>query len=138
LLNSDSPTLPANILVSAIGALEPEGDRLVLGPAQDGGYYLIGLKNPYQILFDRIAWSTSEVLAQTIERAKHISLPVVMLPKWYDVDDAATLNLLCREMFSDQNFSRNGHHPYAAPWTRKYLEDLLKTDHGRRLWQESA
>jgi rSAM/selenodomain-associated transferase 1 len=133
LINSDSPTLPPAILLSAIEALAPEGDRLVLGPAEDGGYYLIGLKNPHQILYDRIAWSTSEVLAHTVERAKRISLPVVMLPMWYDVDDAVTLDRLCREFFSSNRFSENGHRPYAAPFTRKYLESLLKRDHGRRL-----
>ena len=132
LLNSDSPTLPPAILLSAIQAFAPEGDRLVLGPAEDGGYYLIGLKNPHQILFDRIAWSTSEVLAHTVERAKQISLPVVMLPKWYDVDDAVTLDRLCREFFSSNAFGENGYHPYAAPFTRECLGDLLKRDHVRR------
>jgi len=132
LINSDSPTLPPAILLSAIEALEPEGDRLVLGPAEDGGYYLIGLKKPHQILFDSIAWSTSEVLAHTVERAEQISLPVVMLPKWYDVDDAATLERLRRELFSYNHFSENGYHPYAAPFTRKYLGDLLERDSGRR------
>jgi len=133
LINSDSPTLPPAILLSAIEALAPEGDRLVLGPAEDGGYYLIGLKTPHQILFDRIAWSTSEVLAHTVERAGRISLPVVTLPKWYDVDDAVTLDRLCREFFSSNGFSEKGYHPYAAPFTRKYLGNLLKRDHGRRL-----
>jgi rSAM/selenodomain-associated transferase 1 len=133
LINSDSPTLPPAILRSAIEAIEPEEDRLVLGPAEDGGYYLIGLKNPHQILFDRIAWSTSEVLAHTVERAKQISLPVVMLPKWYDVDDAVMLDRLCREFFSANRFSENGYHPYAAPFSRKYLRDLLQRDHGQWL-----
>src|SRR5215470_15391606 len=133
LINSDSPTLAPAILLSAIEALAPEGDRLVLGPAEDGGYYLIGLKTPHQVLFDRIAWSTCDVLAHTIERAKQISLPVIMLPKWYDVDDAATLDRLCQELCSDNRFGDNGHHPYTAPFTRKYLEDLLKRDNGRRL-----
>jgi rSAM/selenodomain-associated transferase 1 len=133
LINSDSPTLPPAILLSAIEALEPEGDRLVLGPAEDGGYYLIGLKNPHQILFDRIAWSTSAVLAHTVERARLISLPVVILPKWYDVDDAVTLDRLCCELFSSNSFSETRYHPYAAPFTREYLGNLLRRDHGRRL-----
>lgn len=135
LINSDSPTLPPAILLSAMEALAPEGDRLVLGPAEDGGYYLIGLKNPHQILFDRIAWSTSEVLAHTIERARQISLPVVMLPKWYDVDDAMTLDRLCSDFFSRGSLSANGYRQYPAPFTRKYLADLLKLDNGRRLSQ---
>lgn len=133
LINSDSPTLPPSILVAASEALGPPGDRLVLGPTEDGGYYLIGLKSPHQILFDSIAWSTSEVLARTIERAKQISLEVVMLPRWYDVDDAATLDRLCTELFLPDQ-SRNGHGIYAAPFTRDYLAGLLERDQGKRIW----
>jgi len=130
LINSDSPTLPPAILASAIEALEPDGDRLVLGPAEDGGYYLIGLKSAHPILFDRIFWSTSEVLAHTIERARHISLEVVMLPRWYDVDDAATLDRLCTELFLPDQ-SSNGQRIYPAPITRDYLAGLLETG---RIW----
>jgi uncharacterized protein len=133
LINSDSPTLPPAILESAMEALEPAGDRLVLGPAEDGGYYLIGLKSAHEILFDCIAWSTSEVLAHTIERARQISLDVVMLPRWYDVDDAATLNRLCAELFLPDP-SSNGHSIYAAPFTRDYLANLLERDQGKRIW----
>jgi rSAM/selenodomain-associated transferase 1 len=133
LINSDSPTLPPTILSSAIEALAPAGDRLVLGPAEDGGYYLIGLKSAHEILFDRIAWSTSEVLAHTIDRARQISLEVVMLPRWYDVDDAATLDRLCTELFLPDQ-SNNGHSIYAAPFTRDYLSNLLERDQGKRIW----
>jgi hypothetical protein len=77
------------------------------------------------------------VLAHTVERAKQISLPVVMLPQWYDVDDASTLDRLCREFFSRGSFGENGYRQYPAPFTRKYLADLLKRDNGRRLWQGS-
>jgi len=137
LVNSDSPTLPTAILESAIDALEPDGDRLVLGPAEDGGYYLIGLKRAHQILFDRIAWSTSEVLAHTIDRSRQISLDVVMLPSWYDVDDTSTLNRLCTELFCPDESSRNGHNIYAAPFTREYLGNLLENDRQDRIWTRS-
>lgn len=133
LINSDSPTLPPAILVSAIEALEPAGDRLVLGPAEDGGYYLIGLKSAHQTLFDCIAWSTSEVLAHTIHRARQISLEVVRLPRWYDVDDAATLDRLCAELFLPAQ-SSNGQRIYPAPLTRDYLTSLLETGPGDRIW----
>src|SRR5262249_27561019 len=59
LVNSDSPTLPTAVLVAAARALLPPGDRLVLGQAEDGGYYLIGLKHAHRRLFEDIAWSTS-------------------------------------------------------------------------------
>ena len=99
LINSDSPTLPAALLKRTVQALHSPGDRIVLGPAIDGGYYLIGLKHPYRPLFDGIPWSTNQVLAQTLARAAALRLPVAVLPTWYDVDDAGTLQLLLHELF---------------------------------------
>ena len=65
LINSDSPTLPTSILVAAAKVLAPPDDRLVLGPAEDGGYYLIGLKQAHRRLFEDIAWSTRKCSRQT-------------------------------------------------------------------------
>lgn len=87
LLNADSPTLPTAFVEQAITALRTPGDRVVLGPALDGGYYLVGLKRPHPTLFQDIPWSTPEVLACTLRRAEAIGLPVTLLPKWYDVDE---------------------------------------------------
>jgi rSAM/selenodomain-associated transferase 1 len=98
LLNSDSPTLPTAMLTAAATALAVPGDRVVLGPAEDGGYYLIGMKAPYAALFSDIAWSTDAVAAQTRERAAALELDVVELDPWYDVDDAAALRRLMREL----------------------------------------
>src|SRR5688572_16813146 len=91
LINSDSPTLPRTLLDRAVHLLAQPGDRVVLGAADDGGYYLIGLKRAHRNLFERITWSTTAVLARTIERAEEIGLPVDLLPRWYDVDEATTL-----------------------------------------------
>ncbi len=131
LINSDSPTLPVKILRTAVSLLAQEGDRVVLGPSQDGGYYLIGLKRPHRYLFERIAWSTADVLAHTIERAADINLPVELLPMWYDVDDAVTLRLLNEEL----GLAPNGAGPhtryecgYNALFTRNYLAELIKQD----------
>lgn len=134
LINSDSPTLPTKLLSSAVSALEPAGDRVVLGPAEDGGYYLIGLKRPHENLFDRIAWSTSDVLAHTVERAKQLSLDVVMLPAWYDIDDAAALERLCDELFRPPSTSNNGHTAYPATFTREYLARLLEESGRDNIW----
>lgn len=112
LINADSPTLPAALLANAVGALRAPGERVVLGPALDGGYYLIGLKTAYWSLFREMPWSTSDVERITIARAEDIGLPVVRLPVWYDVDNAASLALLLDEIagaqpdfagFSDMN-----------------------------------
>jgi rSAM/selenodomain-associated transferase 1 len=97
-VNADSPTLPARVVEQAIAALRAPGDRAVFGPASDGGYYLIGLKRPHARLFEDIAWSTPTVLAQSRERAAEIGLPIVLLPTWYDVDDAETLGVLEAEL----------------------------------------
>ena len=100
-LNADSPTLPPSFLVEAAAALAEPGERAVLGPSEDGGYYLLGLKRRHARLFEDIAWSTERVAAQTLERAAEIGLAVHLLPEWYDVDDAASLALLRRDLSQD-------------------------------------
>jgi uncharacterized protein len=100
LLNSDSPTLPTPLLVEAAATLAEAGDRIVLGPAEDGGYYLIGIKAPHLHLFQDIAWSTAKVAAETRMRATALGLPIVELATWYDVDDALGLRRLCDELAS--------------------------------------
>src|ERR1700733_5317106 len=75
-MDSDSPTLPAEYLGKAFELLRRPGRRVVLGPALDGGYYLIGLNGSQPRLFEDITWSTSRVLAETIERANESDLEV--------------------------------------------------------------
>ena len=79
-LNSDSPTLPTALLVETAEALARPGDRAVLGPSSDGGYYLLGLKTAHRRMFEDIAWSTERVAGQTLERAREIGLEVHQLP----------------------------------------------------------
>jgi rSAM/selenodomain-associated transferase 1 len=115
LVNADSPTLPTSILLAAAHALAPPGDRLVLGPAEDGGYYLIGLKHPHRRLFEEIAWSTEHVFRQTLDRAAEIGLHTVTLTGWYDVDDVASLRRLIDELGDAKGAG------YAAPHTAAFL-----------------
>jgi len=129
LINSDSPTLPRSILIKAIQLLEPHGDRVVLGAADDGGYYLIGLKQAHGHLFDGIAWSTSDVLTRTKQRASEINLPVELLPSWYDVDDAQTLSRLCEDLF----FTVSLDGAYPAPHTRAFLDAIISTEGPQRI-----
>jgi rSAM/selenodomain-associated transferase 1 len=98
LVDSDSPTLPRALLAQAVEELGRPGDRLVLGPSEDGGYYLIGVKRAHPRLFEEIDWSTARVSAQTLLRAREIDLAVSLLPPWYDVDDAPALLRLCDEL----------------------------------------
>jgi len=94
-IGTDSPSLSAEYLEQATTALLHHD--LVLGPATDGGYYLIGLKNAPPELFTGIDWSTEQVLRQTLQRAEQLRLSVYQLPVWYDVDDLATLQQFCDE-----------------------------------------
>jgi uncharacterized protein len=108
LINGDSPTLPPRLLVQAIAAMREPGDRMVLGPASDGGYYLIGLKQPHERLFARIAWGTETVARATCERAAEIGLATTLLPEWYDVDDVETLRWLQDELAGHSTRFRGG------------------------------
>jgi rSAM/selenodomain-associated transferase 1 len=83
-LGSDSPTVPVAYVEQAFTALE-QAD-VVLGPATDGGYYLIGCARWLPSIFDRIAWGGPTVLAETIARLAESSGRLALLPPWYDVD----------------------------------------------------
>lgn len=138
LVNADSPTLPTSLLVDAIDALRAPGDRVVLGPAVDGGYYLIGLKQPHARLFEDISWSTEHVFRQTVERAASIGLAVVRLPPWYDVDDAASLGWLCDEVLANRAAGELRTTGYAAPQTATYLRRLVSAAGATRLRLRAA
>lgn len=128
LVNADSPTLPPSRLTDALALLEADGDRLVLGPAIDGGYYLIGLKRPVREVFIDIPWSTSETLARTRDRARDIGLPIVELAPWYDVDDAETLALLSRELSGmAPNFALPTDPQPVAAATRGLLAEITRS-----------
>jgi len=92
MIGADLPTLPLSHLRAAFAALERR--PVVLGPSLDGGYYLIGLRAPQPELFEGIAWSTSQVLSQTIERINQLGLQVQCLEPWYDVDTIDDLDFL--------------------------------------------
>jgi glycosyltransferase A (GT-A) superfamily protein (DUF2064 family) len=133
LIDSDSPTVPPAAFSEAARILATAQDCVVLGPSDDGGYYLIGLKKTHHSLFENIDWSTELVLEQTMERARQIDLKVHLLPTWYDVDDRATLQRLCQELFGGE--STGG---YSAPATRGYLEGLLQREGRTRIWPDEA
>jgi rSAM/selenodomain-associated transferase 1 len=121
LVNGDSPTLPSALLTAAINALRKRGDRMVLGPASDGGYYLIGLKHAYRRLFEGIDWGTQVVAEQTLRRANELELECVKLPEWYDIDDSETLDWLRCELAGRSARFRGGG---AALATRACLAEM--------------
>ncbi len=95
-LNADSPHLPAARLERALACLE--NTDVVIGPSDDGGYYLIGLRRPCPGLFSGIAWSSAQVREQTLARADALSCSTALLEPWYDVDTPADLDRLVRDL----------------------------------------
>ena len=125
LLNCDSPTLPTSVLVESARALMQSDDRIVFGPARDGGYYCLGLKAKHVRLFEDISWSTEHVAQETLARAAELGVPVHTLPQWYDVDDSESLNLLTSELFDGHVYAA-GLRAYAARHTRAILLSLIE------------
>ncbi len=132
LIDSDSPTVPQRAYQQAVELLAQPGDRIVLGPSHDGGYYLIGLKHLHPRVFEEIDWSTEDVCDQTRERAAEIGLPVESLPTCFDVDDRATLRRLCEELLGDGSIEGG----YPAPQTHAFLADLIAREGRQRIWPE--
>ena len=128
LINGDSPTLPIAHLITAVTALSANGNRMVIGPSTDGGYYLIGLKHAHRRLFQDIDWSTERVFEQTMDRAKEIDLPVFMLPTWYDVDDVSSLRTLADEVLYDRPFRKVGNCPSRCEHTRQLMASFMNDD----------
>jgi uncharacterized protein len=91
-MGSDIPTLPPAVLAAALDQIGRAD--LVLGPSEDGGYYLIGLRAPCAALFADMAWSTARVFEETLRRARALGLDVGLLPAWFDIDTAADLERL--------------------------------------------
>lgn len=112
-MGSDAPTLPASILRAARRALERS--ELVLGPAHDGGYYLIGARGRVPELGPSIRWSTRHSLADTVAAAGGSS--VTLLRPWYDVDTPDDLRLLASHL---------ARRPSAAPETARTLGALRR------------
>jgi hypothetical protein len=135
LIDSDSPTVPEKAFADAVNFLAREEDSVVIGPSDDGGYYLIGLKKIHRRLFDTIDWSTERVFEQTIEAAREIGVTVHLLPTWYDVDDHRTLSRLCREFFSSNGNTSNA---FAAPATRGFLSELMEREGRSRIWPNES
>jgi hypothetical protein len=124
LIDSDSPTVPAAAFRQAVAELAKPGDRIVLGPSQDGGYYLIGLKRPHPEPFTSINWSTATVFDETVAAAQAANIETVVLPLWYDVDDGATLSLLSAELLADTPPAFATLSGYSASKTRAFLQTL--------------
>ncbi len=116
-IGSDHPDLPLAYLHNAFTLLD-NGADLVLGPADDGGYYLIGLRTPQPRLLREVPMSTPTVLADTLALANGLALRTALLPEWYDIDTAADLRRL-QVRLAQAN-------PETAPTTRAFLQQLVE------------
>ncbi len=102
-IGSDSPTLPMSLVTEAVERLDRAD--VVLGPATDGGVYLIGIRSKarsgtfaFRQLFDEVEWSTSRVCDQLCRQAKLIGASLEKLPPWFDVDEPEDLERLTVEL----------------------------------------
>jgi rSAM/selenodomain-associated transferase 1 len=127
LIGSDLPTLPSAHVSAAVHAVERR-DVLVLGPAADGGYYLIGGRGLPSALFNGIPWGTTTVLKRTAEAAAALGLAVELLPPWYDIDLPADL----RRAVADAGRSR-GTARHTLAWFAAAPPDVRARVDGARM-----
>jgi len=94
LIGSDVPAVPLDFFQETYSALNCEDKRVVFGPSQDGGYYLVGMNQPTPQIFERMTWSHDRVLVQTTEKLTRLGMAVKLLPTWFDIDTIEDLKRL--------------------------------------------
>jgi rSAM/selenodomain-associated transferase 1 len=99
IIGTDHPTLPLAFIERGFEELDSPFS-IVLGPSDDGGFYLLGMNEVYPQLFEGMLYSHPEVLAQTLERAETTGAAVSVLPPWYDVDTPDALRRLVADLGS--------------------------------------
>ncbi len=116
IIGSDSPDLPCEIIEKSFSALED--NDIVIGPADDGGYYLIGTKEGTldRSIFSGIQWSTPHVLTGTVERIKKAGKTYSLMDSWYDIDEPADL----------MKFYKNNRLNVKSSHTMKFLEENME------------
>ena len=127
-VDSDTPTLPRDFLQQAVDSLAGPGPDVVLGPTEDGGYYLIGVRAAHRELFDGVPWSTPQVLEVTLRRAAGAGLRVERLPVWFDVDTPDDLERLRAALPADGVAG-------AAPETTRLLESWRRPRQSDTPWR---
>ena len=121
-VGADSPTLPPAFVADAAASLAAGESDVALGPTEDGGYYLVGLRRPARGLFRNVAWSTPLAYRQTAENAARLGLRLLQLPRWYDVDTPADLLRLRDELDADAQARTRAPHTYR--WLRAHASSL--------------
>ncbi len=124
LINADSPTLPTAFLVRAAQRLlhpgKRPGESVVMGRAEDGGYWLIGTQRAHPALFADIEWSTDRVADQTAAQAARLGLALEQVGTWFDVDDRDSLVRLIQQ----SDMPSGSDTPFPAPATTQVIHRL--------------
>ncbi len=113
-IGGDSPTMPAEMVSEAMDCLETEND-VVIVPAEDDGYCLIGMRKLHKEVFQNIPWSTPDVMAATERQAKAAGLSLSVGPTWFDVDTPEELERLKQELIETKG---------TAKFTRRFLKEF--------------
>lgn len=119
IIGSDLPTIDSKIIKRAYDLLD--ASDVVLGPTDDGGYYLIAMKYPHRSIFEAVAWSSEMVLKSTLHNAAAANLKVELLEKLSDIDSYTEVCELWETVQADQNVQSQ------IPLTRSVLADILTT-----------
>ncbi len=118
IIGADSPTLPPHFLQNAINELATENCDIVLGPTNDGGFYLLGMNTMQRNLYRNVAWSTPSVLKQVGANAENLNLSVRFLDVWRDVDTPEDLRMLHSDL--QKNGSARDYAPRTTAWLQEY------------------
>ena len=128
MIGSDLPSLPSVHVTTALDILARRPDALVLGPAEDGGYYLIGVTRSHPQLFQEIPWGTSQVLERTCRAAEALEMTVEKISQWYDVDSLSDLRRLRRGLAEAGSIAR-----YTRAWLAAAPFDVRTRVDGARM-----
>jgi len=118
IIGTDSPTLPVALIRKAFKLLDR--NDLVLGPSQDGGYYLIACSKLISGIFQGISWGTDQVLSATMKKVVREKIKCELLPFWYDVDTVQDLRFLKDHL----SFLNRAHSSKIAPQTISVIKHL--------------
>jgi uncharacterized protein len=117
IIGTDLPDLPVAFIEESFLRLATAGIDAVFGPSEDGGYYLLAMRELHGSLFRDIPWSSEKVLELSLEKGKQAGLGISLLPVWHDVDTA--MDLKRPELLDEGN---------GAPLTREFLKNRLKAE----------
>lgn len=123
MIGTDSPTLPVEFLKKALEAFFNAQTKIVLGKSEDGGFYLIGLRNWTEGLFENVEWSSEETFKKTFENARKLfNENPFQIPAWFDVDTPQDFERLIENYSLDNSFGISA--PNTAEWLKIHYQEF--------------